>query len=307
MVFAALRARSKRVADRSADRSADSSVVRRPARRRLRRTGTALTGLSLVAGALAVTALTPAPQTEKTQPVFESSCIGYCQHPTNAQKVFRWGLEAWKDEFEVGGLSSHWRSNRRSQIGQQIGMLTIKTVPGLNTLKVWPDNQKAQYGRWEARVRAREWSTTGAHYQFNWELVPVRGDQQRCGANNIVIGSYRPDDNAAVASVRRGTVQFTASYARDLRSRAWHTYAVEVTPDHISWFVDTRVIATERRPEALSGIRYKPQFRIEATPGKQMRQSWMQMDWARYYTLKRPNVKSIAAPQLTRTSYSGGC
>ena len=101
---------------------------------------------------------------------------------------------------------------------------------------------------------------------------------------------------------------FGYSRTRDLRSRAWHTYAVEVTKDHVSWFVDTKVMRTERRPEALSGVRYRPQFVMEGAADTQMRASWMQMDWVGYYTLKRPNAKSIAAPQMERTTYDApGC
>jgi hypothetical protein len=38
-----------------------------------------------------------------------------------------------------------------------------------------------------------------------------------------------------------------------------------------------------------------------------MKKSAMQMDWVRYYTLKRPNAQSIAAPRMTRGTYPDAC
>ena len=269
----------------------------------LRRLSAAVSGIALAGGLLVVGAVSTPDALPQSRPVFVSSCIGYCKHPTNAAKVFRWGLEDWRQEFETGSLGASWKSDHPQAIGQQHGMLTIQAASDSGTVKVWPDDQSATVGRWEARVRAFEKAKDGQQYRFTWQLVPVGGDDS-CGADTIVLGSYVPGDTSVTGAVRTlPDRSFGYSRTRDLRSRAWHTYAVEVTKDHISWFVDTKVMRTERRPEALSGVRYRPQFTMEGATGTQMRASWMQMDWVRYYTLKRPNAKSIAAPQMERTTY----
>ena len=173
-------------------------------------------------------------------------------------------------------------------------------------MTVWPDDQSAQYGRWEARVRAVEKTSEGERFNFTWELAPV--DDRHCGATGIVLANYTPDDAVVTGAVRTlPDREFSYSRTRDLRPRAWHTYAVEVTPDHISWFVDTKVMRTERRPEALSGETFRPQFVIRGQKGVTMRTSWMQMDWVRYYTLDRPNAKSIQAPEMTSGTYADAC
>jgi hypothetical protein len=239
--------------------------------------------------------------------VFVSSCIGYCKHPTNAAKVFRWGREAWRQEFESGPFSSHWKSNHRRAIGQQKGMLTIQAGRHSGTVRVWPDNHAARTGRWEARVRAYERSGSGTRYRFTWELVPAHSGD-RCGANAVVLASYTPGDRRVHGHVRTlPDNSFGFSRARDLRNRAWHTYAVEITKRHISWFVDTKVMRTETRPAALSGVRYRPQLVMQAKRHATMRPSWMQADWVRYYTLERPNARSIRAPKMERHTYRGGC
>jgi len=276
-----------------------------------------IAGASLVAGGVLATsqpAVTSGsrPLTEAPRLVnhFAPGCIGYCHHPTNAAKVFRWGREAWRQEFEDGPLSKHWHTNHPRLVTTQVGMLTIFANPHTKRVRVRPDNQRARYGRWEARVRAVEMETRHRTFRFNWELVPVGGRKRyHCGAQSIVLASYRPGD----AKVVRGAVrtlphrEFAFSKRLDLRSRAWHTYAVEVTPHRISWFVDTRVIRTERRAGALSGLKYKPRFRIQGVHGARMNASRMQMDWVRYYDLHRPNAKSVDAPRMRKRSYADAC
>jgi hypothetical protein len=284
-------------------------------RQLLRRLSSRTLGAALAGGALAVAALAAPHASARTtaeQPRtdgFPSTCIGYCQRPTNAAEVFKWGTIAWRQEFETGALGPTWQTNGTGTIGQQNGMLTVQAASDSGTVEVWPSDAgaAATNGRWEARIRAYERSTTGTPYRFTWELVPVSGNDS-CGKNRIVLGSYVPGDKRV-----RGSVDtlpdhaFTYSRLRDLRSRAWHTYAVEVAPDHISWFVDTKVMRTETRPAALAGVKYRPELVMEATPDVVMRPSWFQADWVRYYTLKRPNAKSIDAPAMRESESTGTC
>ncbi len=268
--------------------------------------GALLTSAALASAGLSSPAASPPVVEPAVEPAFADTCIGYCQHPTNAAKVFRWGVEAWRDEFEVDPFSTRWQTDRPHRIGQQNGMLTIKMGADTGSILVWPDDQAAQYGRWEARVRAVEKKTDGAHYRFTWQLSPVDGDH--CRGSEITLASYLPDDTRAKGWVRTlADREFRFSRARDLRSRAWHTYAVEVAPDHISWFVDTKVMRTETRPEALSGATFRPQFTIVGDPAVHMNESWMQMDWVRYYTLQRPGALPIDARQMYQTTYAGAC
>jgi beta-glucanase (GH16 family) len=123
-----------------------------------------------------------------------------------------------------------------------------------------------------------------------------------------VLSDYAIGSNTATMHVRHApNADFTTSKSLPLSGDQFHTYAIEVTPDHVSWFVDTRVVMTERRPAALSGTVFTARFRLAATPGATMRQGRMQMDWVRYYTLARRNARSITAPQATQTTYADAC
>ena len=270
------------------------------------------TALATTQGATLGSAVGGAPVVEATPRLadhFVATCIGYCKHPTNAGKVFRWGLEDWEEEAEGRGLDQHWRSNRPRLVNAQQGMLTIHAKRRTNVVRAWPDNNKKAYGRWEARVRAVELETRHRTFQFNWELIPVGGRKKyHCGAQSIVMSSYKPGNRVARGAVRAlEDTQFTFSRKVDLRSRAWHTYAVEVTRDRISWFVDTQVVRTEKRNAATTGIRFKPRFRIVGDRNARMNRSMMQMDWVRYYDLDRPNARSVAAPRMVKRTYRGAC
>ena len=83
--------------------------------------------------------------------------------------------------------------------------------------------------------------------------------------------------------------------------------AVEVTPKRISWFVDSHVIRSETRPDALSGRKFQVRFTMEAAKGKRMNKARMQMDWLRYWTLQAKNERSTKAPAAKLTRYTKAC
>ena len=225
--------------------------------------------------------------------------------PTNAAKVFQWGFSAWEDEF-IKPLSKRWRTSDKRLVRNQVGMLTLDATRRSGTVWATVPGHGRRYGRWEARVRSEQNGKGARPYNVLWELVPA-GDYD-CGAKNVEISSYRFGDRRARMQVRtpKGAT-FSAAMKRNLRDNVWHTYAVEVTRKRISWFVDTKVVRTERRDAALTGTKFQMRFRLAAVKGKRMNPARMQMDWVRYYTLERPNAKSIRAPRLDRGSFDPGC
>ena len=225
--------------------------------------------------------------------------------PTNAAKVFRWGFAAWEDEF-IKPLSKQWRTSHAKRVRNQVGMLTLDASRRSGTVWATVPGHGKRYGRWEARVRSEQNGSGGQKYRVLWELIPSGG--YACGSRNLEISSYRVGDSRARMQIRtpKGST-FGASKRRNLRDNIWHTYAVEVTRTHISWFVDTMVVRTERRDAALTGTEFQMRFRLAAVKGKRMNPTRMQMDWVRYYTLARPNAKSIKAPRTSRGSFDTAC
>lgn len=227
-------------------------------------------------------------------------------YPTNAGTVFRWGRPKWGDEFEVGGLRGDWVNSKQGRVKTQSGMLTLIGTGRTERVTTSPKSIKARYGRWEARVRIRETNHDGRQYRGYWELIPTKDLQ--CGARSIVLASYKRGERRATGAVRvPKKTQYSYSKPVALHNGWFHTYAVEITRDHISWFVDTKVIHTERRDDALRGIEYRPRFRLQGVKGEKHRNTWLQMDWVRHYDLSRPSAKSIKAPRMRKGVYKDPC
>ncbi len=226
-------------------------------------------------------------------------------HPTNAAKVFRWGNASVKDEFKAP-LAKRWKVNKPRLVRNQHGMLTLDSTRRSGTVSATLTGSPRRYGRWEARVSSRQYGGAGTPFRAIWELTPSRSSH--CGARGVVLSDYRLNAHRSRMHARNlPNHDFTSAKRLGLDDNQFHTYAIEITRRHISWFVDTRVIRTERRSAARTGAAYNMRFRLLAKSGATMRQGRMQMDWARYYTLERKSAKSIAAPRLHRTSYAGAC
>lgn len=225
--------------------------------------------------------------------------------PTNAAKIFQWGWSAWEDEFEQVPLSDQWAVSDPALIRNQHGMLTLEGTATSGAVAATVATHARRYGRWEARVRSDVRDSGGTPYRVVWELVPGRG--QRCG-DGVTLATYAVGDPTARMDIRTRTgAAFVDAAALDLGQYAWHTYAVEVTRDHISWFIDTEVVMTERRPEALSGRRWRIRFRLVPTDGARMDFTRMQMDWVRYYTMDRPGALPIDAPAAEAAEFATPC
>lgn len=225
--------------------------------------------------------------------------------PVNAQSTFKWGHPLWQDDYETGRAPKRYKVEGPGLVQHQFGMLTLNTSDE-GTVTATSTRRARDTGRWEIRLRSRRYSTNAADYKVRTELVPA-GDE-RCGAQNIGLEGYQFGDDAANLWIRNlPDREFTASKQLNLADNQWHTFAVEVRPKRISWFVDAHVIRTERRPEALSGVPFKVRYSMVAEPGAKMNRSRMQMDWLRYFTLDRTNAKSTKAPQTDAGTYASGC
>ncbi len=256
-----------------------------------------LTGAAALAAAFAAPA--PAPSAGAGPRLVSTSS------PTNAGKVYRWGLSQWHDGF-TERLTRAWSVNRPRLVDNQHGMLTLNGPAGGGDVSATFTGHARRYGRWETRVRAEQYRTGHTPYTVVAELVPA--GSYHCGARNIVLAQYRLGTHRAHTHLRNlPDTQFSYGKRLDLGPGRFHTYAVEVTRRHISWFVDAHVVMTERRRAARTGALYSVRFRLDGRPGARMNPGRMQMDWVRYYTLARPDAKSIDAPRAYRGTYRRAC
>ena len=228
--------------------------------------------------------------------------------PIHAGNTFGWYPAAARYEF-IGPLGSEWKKTGVGVVKTKNGMLTIGA--GGRSVAATLEAPGHDTGRWEMRWKTKQYGSGRTPYTVRTELVPAGDRPQYCGGRNIALESYtfgrrkaqfyiRNLPNAAFRAAKGPTY---AGYSGD----HWHTFAVEVTPNHISWFVDAHVVATERRPEAISGVPLTVKFTMKAVAGQAMNPARMQMDWLRYWTLAKPNDKSINAPAPRVATYPESC
>lgn len=263
---------------------------------------------ALLAGALLSTllspALAPAPAT--------ADHAGAEPGPINAASTFGWWNKGivWREEFEApytGRMGPQWVANGPGQVWHQNGMLTLNATRE-GTVSATLAGAGAEVGRWETRLRSRQYGRGDARYRVLAELVPTAGAEEHCGARNIALTSYRPNGKAANIYARTlPDVAYKGRHPMDLGRDRWHTYAVEVTRERISWFIDAHVVYTETRDDALSGVPLTVRFTMEAKPGRVMNISRMQMDWVRHWSLEAPNLQSVDAPPTRAGVYGKAC
>jgi hypothetical protein len=229
--------------------------------------------------------------------------------PIHAGNTFGWYPTAWRDEF-VGPLKQVWDGRGNGTVRTKNGMLTLLTGRR-GSLSATLRMAGHDRGRWEIRMKTRKWGSGHPNFTVRTELIPAGTRPQYCGARNIALESYTLTHARAKFYIRNlPNLAFRTSRASrgaPFGGDNWHTFAVEVTPTHISWFVDARVMSTERRPEALSGVPLTVRFTMKAVAGKVMNPAKLQVDWFRYWTLDKPNDKSIVAPATTKGIYALAC
>lgn len=205
--------------------------------------------------------------------------------------------------YEVYGVEGE-----EADVRTQNGMFTIMSGSSGSTGAVLRRHAYDR-GRWEIRLRGKRFETEHTDFQVVAELIPAGKRAQHCGARDIGLAAYRPTGNRARFYARTlPDNSFNAARRRmNLENNYWHTFAVEVTPKRISWFVDGKVRRTERRKEALHGLPMALRLELRAVPGETMNLSRLQVDTVRYFSLKSPNDKSIRARRPVHRTYAEAC
>ena len=233
--------------------------------------------------------------------------------PINAASTYGWWNRGivWREEFEApytGAMGPQWQASGPGQVWHQNGMLTLNATSA-GSVSATLAGPGAEVGRWETRLRSRQYGRGNARYRVLAELVPAAGADEHCGGQNVALVSYTPNGRAANVYSRTlpDVAHRAARTGMDLGSDRWHTYAVEITRERISWFIDAHVVFTEDRDAALSGVPLTVRFTMEAKPDRTMNISRMQMDWVRHWSLEAPNTSPVDAAPTTAGVYGKSC
>jgi hypothetical protein len=231
----------------------------------------------------------------------------------HAGASYGWYPVKHRYEFKGGRQApSAWHKAGPGKLYQQNGMLTLVSRKGRTSdvRTIWKGVGYTE-GRWEVRMRTARESSGHADPRVVLSLTPVSKAQRHCRAQDIDFLDYSPKRshtaNLNIHTLPNNRFHAAKSLSRKVGGDEWHEFAVEVTKSHISWFIDAHVVRTERRPEALSGRRFTMQAALLTAPGQVMNKTRLQLDWARYWTMKKKSKKSIKAPATKAKTFAGAC
>lgn len=267
-----------------------------------------LSTLLLVLGLGATASLSTSPAAADHQPGAPGPI-----HAGNTWGWYQFGVTRY--EF-IGPRAGYWKVKGPGAVRNQHGMLTLNTT-AKGSVSATLGRKGHAYGRWEIRLRARRYGTAHENFRVMTELVPAIGRPQNCGGRDIALENFQLGSNRVkhyIHTLPNNT--FSKHMGRNLGNDRWHTFAVEVTPRRISWFVDAHIISSETRKEALAPVPRTVRFTMKAEyvakgkragEPKRMNPSRMQMDWLRYWSLRAPNERSTKAPLTEQGTFNDAC
>ncbi|MDL5160137.1 glycoside hydrolase family 16 protein [Actinomycetospora termitidis] len=226
-----------------------------------------------------------------------------------------WGAPAWADEFAGDTLDPRWSvydspghdgngSRRPSQVTVAGGVLTQAGTADAVSAGMARDGDDARFGRWEVRARADGRGPGARPYHAVIALIPATG----------AYDAGERDVDFAEADVGTGEVNLFVHYpprkqdylAIPLDLAAWHTFAVEVAPDHVTWFVDGAVRATVTRPAAIPTRPMKLNVQLDAYRPGDLVPARLQVDWARFHRLPPAGTPVLPGPVPPQGDYDPG-
>lgn len=224
-----------------------------------------------------------------------------------------WGAPSWSDEFSGSTLNPAWGVydspghagnglRRPSQVSVADGVMTQTGTADTVSAGMMLQGNDARDGRWEVRARAeQDTASTGRAYHVVVALIPV-GVPYNLGERDVDF--LEGDIGEGVAAFFLHHPPNKQDYAiipLDLTS--WHTFAIEITQQHVTWFVDGRPVVTDRRQQAIPTTLLGLNIQLDANESTGMRAGRLQVDWARYYPLPGGNVEAPAAPAPSTGDY----
>lgn len=232
-----------------------------------------------------------------------------------AAVAYSWGTPGWSDEFAGTAIGPDWAVydspghagnglRAPSQVSVADGVMTQTGTADARSAGMLLQGHDERTGRWEFRMRATQRDVGGTPYHLVLALLPV----------GVAYDSGERDLDLAEADLDEDVVHLFVHHPRRkqaydevaLDMTAWHTYAVEVAGDHLTWFVDGLPQATVRKRAALPTTPLAVNVQLDAYAPSGLNPGQLQLDWVRYYPLPAVGVGVPAAPEPPIGDYAPG-
>lgn len=161
------------------------------------------------------------------------------------------------------------------------------------------------YGRWEARLRLKSAEASAPDFRVLVELVPERAEDYACGRRNITLAEVAAHSATMTFGAKADTRQWTGSRSIPSLVHTSPAVAVEVAPDHITWFWDGRPIGHVKSRAAVSDVPMTLRFSMVGDQATERNQTGVVSDWQRGFALDR-GKQVVAGPRL-RGSVLSAC
>lgn len=235
-----------------------------------------------------------------------------------AGTTYAWGSIGEVFDWEQGESTTGWGdlAEGTGRLGIYYGQLGLDSGPATYSqtatgdVSTWLGNGGHADGRWELKVKARQWATA-TPYKMRLELVPAGTLPNACGTTTISLASWSGIGSAVTYGVRSGTSRWTRAISLN-NNNAFHAFAFERKSTSMAWFVDGKAVArltSAAAPEAFTTTPLVPRLVLDGTAGAQMTHTRMTMDWMRWFSLAKAG-RTIAAttPAATKgPAVSGVC
>lgn len=165
----------------------------------------------------------------------------------------------------------------------------------------------AVYGRWEVHLRTRPSESRQQDFRAVAELVPDAPRRYRCGAHVIRIADVRAHGSVVRYGARSGAArkQWAGRRGGVQLNNLSHRYAVEVARDHITWFMDGKVLGTVRNRRAAPPMMRTLRLRLMG-PRSDHNRTKVAFDWVRSFPLDHGRqVRARTRPSVK--GWRGGC
>lgn len=211
----------------------------------------------------------------------------------------------WVETSDGSGRSAHYN-------GGMAQSTNVSEFPGNGdhgTNAATLQGNPITYGRWEFRRRIDVFEGNGRNYRVKIDLVPERAADARCGANTITVANVAFNSRKAKIGVKsaRANKEWSGSRRIPQLGDGPHSFGVEVTRDHISWFLDGRTLATVKNRKAVPGVPLTPRLSLVGDGQKEMRRTRVLYDWQRGWPLNKQAKRARTGPGLKASTLRGSC
>ena len=211
----------------------------------------------------------------------------------------------WIDASDGSGRASHYN-------GGMALSTNVSEWPGdgdHGTTSVTLRGNAQTYGRWEFRRRIDVFEDAGPDYKVKIDLVPEKAKHDRCGANTVNVAEVTYDATKVKIGVKsqRAKKSWQGNRRIPRLSDGPHTFGIELTRSHITWFLDGRSLATVKNKKAVPGVPLTPRLSLVGKKQEEMRRTRVLYDWQRAWQLNKQAKKAKVGKGLKSKKLKKAC